>query len=310
MATRPRLSILVPAYNVESYVREALDSALAQIGTSVEIVVVDDGATDGTPAIVDEYAAAHPDRIVLVRQANRGLAGARNTALARATGDYVGLLDADDLWEPERSARCVEYLDAHPDAAAVTTDAWLLHDRTPTDLRYYGDHFRGGFPAPEAQLAEIAEHNFVFVGAVVRRSVLARIGGFDERLRRAEDYDLWCRLLLSGGRFGYLDEPLARYRLRADSLSANADAQWEAHLSVVTKHFDALLAAGVRPDATTCDALARRFSAGGDRRRAAAAFRAAARTTVWQDPSRGARLLALALRSFVTTPGRATPDGS
>ncbi len=310
MATEPRVSILVPAYNVEHYVQEALDSALAQEGVAVEVVVIDDGSTDGTARILDAYAASHPDTIVLVRQDNRGLAGARNTGLAHARGEFVGLLDADDSWSPHHALRCVELLDADPSVGVVTTDSYLLEEREPTDRRYYADHLGIEFPPAVRQLPTIAERNFVFVGAVVRRALLRKHGGFDEALRRAEDYDLWCRLLLAGVRFGYVDEPLGHYRLRSDSLSANRAAQWEAHLAVVAKHFDALVESDALPDATTSDALARRFSAVGDRRRAAAAFRAAARRTSRRSLDRRLRLDALALRALVTSPGRAAPDES
>jgi len=94
------VSVIMPAYNVEPFVGDALNSALAQTTRNLEVVVVDDGSTDGTGRVVAEIARQDP-RVRLVHQQNRGLAGARNTALAAARGDVFALLDSDDLWEPE-----------------------------------------------------------------------------------------------------------------------------------------------------------------------------------------------------------------
>ncbi len=274
----PLLSIIIPAYNVAAYVREAVDSALAQTYPNVEVVVVDDGSTDDTSAILDSYG----DRIVLIRQRNRGLAGARNSGIAAARGDLLGWLDADDVWFPTRAQEAVDYLVARPDIAAVTTDALLIDGETYSNRRYYGDYFKGAFPDPSAQLAAMVEHNFMFVGAVVRTRLLRKYGGFDEALRRSEDYDLWIRLLLGGERFGRIDVPLAAYRLRSDSLSANAEAQWEAHLSVIDKHVRAIRSANVRPPATVSYDLAKIAAATGESGLAASLYFDCLRSTSWQ----------------------------
>ena len=265
----PLLSIVIPAYDVAPYVREAVDSALAQTHPHVEVVVVDDGSTDSTGSILESYG----DRIVLIQQQNRGLAGARNTGIAHATGSYLGWLDADDIWYPQRAQLAIDYLESHPGVAAVTTDAYILDGSTITDRQYYRDFLKRGFPAPQDQLSTMIDHNFMFVGTIVRASVMRRYGGFDETLRRSEDYDLWMRLLLGGQRFGLIDEPLASYRVRPDSLSASKQAQWEAHLDVVSKHIAAIRRAGLVAPATVSWALARRAGVLGKSRNAASFYR-------------------------------------
>jgi glycosyltransferase involved in cell wall biosynthesis len=95
----PTVSVITPAFNAAPYVRETLDSVLAQTFTDFEVIVVDDGSTDETAAIVDWYAQRDP-RVRVVRQANRGIAAARNTAIAHARGRFLALLDSDDLWFP------------------------------------------------------------------------------------------------------------------------------------------------------------------------------------------------------------------
>ncbi len=289
MTPRPPLvSVIIPAYNAERYVAEAIDSALAQTYPAVEVVVVNDGSTDGTEAVIAQYG----DRVVSVKQSNRGLAGARNTGLAHARGTLIALLDADDIWLANRLERLVVRLIDEPDLGVVTSDAWLLRDDTRTTERYYADHLGRTFPEPGDQREAIIDGNFVFVGAVLHRRLLDQHGGFHDLLRRAEDYELWCRLIRNGVRFGYVDEPLAWYRLRADSLSADVVAQWEAHLSAVDPHFDAIVRRGRCASATLAFAVARRREAAGDHRGAGRAYRAAA-TATDVPLARRARLLAL-----------------
>ena len=194
-----------------------------------------------------------------------------------------------------RDAPVAEYLQAQPEVGIVTTDAWILADDTLTTRRYYADHLGSAFPAAGDQLRTVAAHNFVFVGAVVRREVFDRIGTLDESLRRAEDYDLWCRALLAGERIGLVDEPLAQYRVRPDSLSANREAQWDAHLTVLAKHIEALASQGVFVEPTAAYDLAHRAAAAGERRIAARRYRIAAKGV---PPLRAARLYAAALRAY------------
>ena len=290
----PKLSIVIPAYNVAPYVRAAIDSALEQTYRSVEVVVVDDGSTDETSEILDSYG----DRIVLVRQANRGFAGARNTGIAHASGELLGWLDADDIWLPTRSQQCVDLLNAHPELAAVTTDAFILEGDTPTERRYYGDLYRHGFPTSDQQLPTIVERNFMFVGAVARAALVRDVGSFTESLRRSEDYDLWMRLLLAGERFGLIPEPLAQYRVRPDSLSANAHAQWDAHLTVVERNGAGIRAAGLRPPAGVSYDVARRCAARHASRESAVWYREAMRATPPSSVMSRAKLAGQSLRQL------------
>jgi glycosyltransferase involved in cell wall biosynthesis len=212
----PAVTVIMPAYNVAPYVGAALRSALAQSFADFEIVVVDDGSTDGTADVVSRCAAGDP-RVRLVRQPNRGLAGARNTALRMARGELFALLDSDDLWEPGFLEEQVATLQAQPEVDIVTGNGWIMGGPQDGELaRPCPD------PRPQPDLASILGDEFsVFIMSVFRRRVYEIVGCFDESLRTNEDYDFWLRAAISGCRFLRNDRPLGHYRVRADSLSAN-----------------------------------------------------------------------------------------
>jgi teichuronic acid biosynthesis glycosyltransferase TuaG len=212
----PLISVIVPVYNGAEYVAAAVESALAQTVRELEVVIVDDGSTDTTPAIAAELAA-RDSRVVVVRQANRGLAGARNTALRHARGSYVGFLDADDLWLPQKLERQVPYL--RP-GAIVYGDAQLVDDAGEA-LGRLSKHL----DIEVADFDVLLSHNVIpVVTAVVDRTLL--VDPFAEELRSAEDWHLWLRLAAAGHTFTYIPEPLAVYRIRAGALSS--DPAWMA----------------------------------------------------------------------------------
>ncbi len=294
-AELPLVSVLIPAYNVECYVADAIESALAQTYPKVEIVVVNDGSTDHTTAAIAPYR----DRIVYVEQENRGLAGARNTGIRAASGSVLALLDADDLWLPERLERCIPILTARPEIGLVTSDAYVIDETVRTTKRCYGDRRRYPFPAREdEQLDEIARRNFLFISVVFRRELVERCGSFDESMQRAEDYELWTRFLLSGSRAAFVPDPLGYYRVRAGSLSASKQ-QWGAHLSVLERHLPELWARGARGRARDVFEIGEMLAARGERRAAITFFRRAmtGEDVSWGDRFRfaGSALRTLAL---------------
>jgi glycosyltransferase involved in cell wall biosynthesis len=267
MATRPLCTLVVPCYNVERYVADALDAALAQTYRPLEVVVVNDGSTDGTRCVIEPYLV-HSE-IVYVEQENRGLAGARNRGIREARGEFIGLLDADDLWMPGKVERGVNFLSEHPDVGWVTTDCYLMDEDVRTTDRYYGTFVPDVFPTrPEEQLAYIAQRNFMSVAVLIRRALFDEFGLFDETLRRSEDYDLWMRFLLGGSSVGRIAEPLGWYRLRDDSLSADALPQWETHLTVLERYLPELWRRGVHAPARECHDIVRRLAREGKRREA------------------------------------------
>jgi glycosyltransferase involved in cell wall biosynthesis len=214
---KPRVSVIMPAYNAEAYIAQSIESVLAQTCTDYELIIVNDGSTDGTAAMVDGYVRARPDKIRVITQTNRGLAAARNAAMREAAGRIFALLDSDDEWAPAFLAEQLRILDAEPDVEIVTGNAYNRGGREDgRTARPFPD------PRPAPGLLEIlADETAVFVMAVFRRQVADAIGGFDEDFRTNEDYDFWIRAARAGFRFRRNPRPLGWYRRHAASLSAN-----------------------------------------------------------------------------------------
>lgn len=212
----PAVSVIMPAYNVERYVEEALRSALTQTFPDLEVLVVDDGSTDRTADVVRPIAAVD-SRVRLIQQENRGLAGARNTALRAARAPLLALLDSDDVWLPEFLEQQVTILRSRPEVDIVTGNGRCLGG--PHDGRLARPC---PDPRPVPDLASIiGDERSVFIMSVFRRRVYDTIGPFDETMRTNEDYDFWLRAAMAGFRFARNDTPLGLYRVRVDSLSAN-----------------------------------------------------------------------------------------
>ena len=232
-STAPRVTALVPAYNAAAWLAETLDSALAQSFRDFEVVVVDDGSSDATGAIADRYAAQHPERIRVIHQANAGLPAARNAAIAAARGEYLALLDADDVWRPDHLQRAVAALDADPGLGLVHANIERI-DAEGRTIEVCGPRWRG-VADPYAALALRLEH-VSCPTAVFRRSAVEAVGGFDLRFTGlgCEDRDLWLRIV---ERFGirYLDHVTAGYRMHGGSMSANHERMGKARQCLLDK---------------------------------------------------------------------------
>jgi glycosyltransferase involved in cell wall biosynthesis len=226
----PAISIVMPAYNVEPYVGDAIRSALAQTFSDFELIVVDDGSRDGTADVVKDLAS-RDSRIQLVQQSNRGLAGARNSALRAARGEFFALLDSDDLWEPSFLEEQFAVLRARGEVDIVTGNGWYLGGAKHGQVARPSPDPR---PAPDLA-AIIGDEWSVFIMSVFRRRVYTTIGPFDESMRSNEDYDFWLRAAVAGFTFARHDRPLGHYRVRNDSLSASDVRMLRGILHVYTK---------------------------------------------------------------------------
>ncbi len=225
----PQVSVVIPAYNACKYIAETLDSALNQTSHSFEIIVVDDGSTDGTHAVVEKYR----DRgVVLLRQSNAGPPAARNRALSVARGKYVALLDSDDLWEPDYLQTMVNFLDLNPEVSIAFPDTLFFGES-----KFVGRRFQEVYPpCPPITFAKVAGLiSHVSVDATLRREVFTRVGLFDEQMLGTEDFDLWLRALHAGCRIEPVPKVLVHYRRHASNLSFKSTVMYTSALKTLDK---------------------------------------------------------------------------
>ena len=212
--TSPRITVALSVYNNARYLAQALDSILAQTFADFELVIVDDGSTDGSAAIIDRYAATDP-RIRVIRQANQGLVASLNHIIAVARGPYIARMDGDDVALPERFARQVGFLDANPDHGVIGTQIWTIDTR---------GHHRSAQPVDHPLSADVIAAALTTASplchpsVMMRRDVLEAAGGYRPAYRHCEDYDLWLRLA-ERTRIANLPDRLHLYRYSPSQVS-------------------------------------------------------------------------------------------
>ncbi|HRW06591.1 MAG TPA: glycosyltransferase [Caldilineaceae bacterium] len=222
------ISVVIPTYNHERFLVDALDSVLSQSYPYIEIIVVDDGSTDNTPAVMTRYG----NRVRYIRQENRGLSGARNTGIQASQGEYIALLDADDFWENNYLREVHAALVADSGLGAVHTGMRFV------DAEGNPQAQPGTATVPADQMYErLLDGEFFAPSAVlVRRTVLAAVGLFDLDLRASEDWEIWLRVSRAY-RFGGIAKPLLNYRVHGSNMSGNPEQMLRYQLLTLVKHF-------------------------------------------------------------------------
>lgn len=206
----PKITVVIPCFNMGAFLEEAVDSVLAQTMQGFEIVIVDDGSTD--EATVKLLGGARWPKTVVHRTENRGPSAARNTGIQRSTGKYLCCLDADDLLEPTCLEKTSRVLDELPDVAIA--GFWY---------RTFGEEEEDRTPAA-CTLEDILGECILRPSALFRREVWLRCGGFDERFRKGyEDWDFWIGVMERGGRAHIVQEFLFRQRVRERSRNTESD---------------------------------------------------------------------------------------
>lgn len=215
----PSFAIVITAYEAAGTIAAAVESALAQTRPAEELIVVDDGSRDDLAGALAPYM----DRIELVRRENGGGAAARNTGAAAARSDFMAVLDADDAYHPRRLEAIAALAEERPELDLLTTDARLLANGEPVGTFATFTPF-----AWENQRTAIFWTCFVGGWPAIKLSRLEGIGGFDEQMRIAYDWDCWLRCILDGAGAGFVDKPYYDYVLHQGSLSASrAPSLWE-----------------------------------------------------------------------------------
>jgi glycosyltransferase involved in cell wall biosynthesis len=214
----PLVSVVIASYNHDRFLRQNLDSVLAQTHRDLEIVAVDDGSTDGSLATLQEYASQHPGRVRVFahpQRENRGIYATLNRAIAEARGEYIAVQGSDDAWLPRKLERQLEAFAADPAVGAVYAQAYLV-DQSGAHLRTAGQAQVYGRVADDL-VATLLEYNVVPAMSIVYRAVLVPSPAFAEDLLYA-DWDLNLRLALRTRMVG-IAEPLVLYRRHAGAVT-------------------------------------------------------------------------------------------
>jgi glycosyltransferase involved in cell wall biosynthesis len=229
MNYKPKVTVAIPAYNAMEYLPETLKSVLNQTYPDFEVIIVNDGSTDN---IVEWFTGIKDPRVKLISQINRGLAGARNTGIENARGEYIALVDADDVWESTKLEKQIRLLDDDDDLEVTYTWASLINEKGESIGKIHKTEIEGKI------WEQLLERNPIKPSSVVlRRSCFDRVGLFDENLRSfVEDWDMWLRLAKLYS-FRAVKEPLLYYRERSSSVSKNWDAMQKSYQIVIEKAF-------------------------------------------------------------------------
>jgi teichuronic acid biosynthesis glycosyltransferase TuaG len=231
----PLVSIIIPAHNAAELIHEALQSVRQQTYPHWQVIVVEDGTQDGTEAIVQTFAqGVGVGKVHYIRHAiNQGVSAARNTALAAATGQYIALLDHDDIWKPEHLEKLVTRLE-QTGADFAYAPAEFFVSLTDEGMGIHGPQAAEWSEFPHS----LFNRSYIPVSAVVmRKTALARVGGFDTQLKKVEDLDYWLRCVEAGMHFEYVAEATNGYRQRnPKAMTADKSSILEWHARVLRKH--------------------------------------------------------------------------
>ena len=226
----PRISVIIPAYKTAHLIAGCLDTVMAQTFQEFETIVVNDGSPD-TPEL-EKVLQPYMGRIVYILQPNKRAAGARNTAIQQARGEFLAFLDSDDSWLPNHLASQMKLVDADPSLDLVYSNALVVGN--PGEWEFMEKCPSSGQASFTSLIVERCQIPISTV--VVRKQALLKAGMFDEKLPRCDDYDMWVRTAFHGAKIGYSRQIQARLNAgRPDSLSLERSKMVEAYWNILEK---------------------------------------------------------------------------
>ena len=232
----PTVEVIVPAFNAAPFLAAALDSVISQSFTDWRILLVDDGSTDETAEIVASYAERLGPRLKYIHQGNAGLPAARNAAIRHAKGEYLALLDADDVWLP---CRLTETLKVFARSKAIGLTYGFIDGIDPEGRIV--NTFATPSRHPEGHIARyiyMRENDLPCPSITFRRACVEEVGNFDETMRATEDRDLWLRIALRY-EVALVREVIAQYRTSPMAMTSDPERMFQAQLRFVEKHYGA-----------------------------------------------------------------------
>lgn len=224
----PQVSVIIPTYNYGHFIKEAIKSVLSQSYSDLEVIVVDDGSADGTRNII---SSIKDSRISYIYQVNQGLASARNSGIEIASGEYIGFLDADDIWMPNKLELQLSRFKKRSDVGLVYTGYEVIDDSGTYIVTRKAHKIEGDL------ISQLILGNIVSGSAttsLVRRKCFEMVGLFDESLISCEDWDMWLRIA-SVWDFDCIDQPLAKIRIHGGNMTCDPRLMEKGLFSVIEK---------------------------------------------------------------------------
>jgi glycosyltransferase involved in cell wall biosynthesis len=227
---KPLVSVVIASYNMAKYLPLAVQSVLNQSYGNFEVIIIDDGSTDDTRVKVDQFLS--DERVRYFYQDNKGQAVAKNRGIQESKGDLIAILDADDLWLPEKLAKQIPCFTLSPDIGVVYTNVEFIDGTGASlgvsDRRYYSGKISG----------QLLIDNFVTLSSVmVRRECFEKVGIFDEQYPMGIDYDLWLRMSAHYA-FHYLDDITFQYRIWPGQMSHNYKKRFECAIKIMNSFLE------------------------------------------------------------------------
>jgi len=242
MKNNPLVSVIIPAYNHEMYIEEALQSVINQTYKNIEFIVIDDGSTDRTAEIIEKFIKNNQDEnIQFIRKQNEGICKTMNRGLAMATGDYVAFLASDDKWIENKLEAQIDFMENNKNIGLVCSDAYFTKFNQDTNLKWSNykagmdQYFKKGIQNCNMHEVLLARPLLCAVTVMLRREIFNEVDYFDEQLP-GEDTDMWLRVARQYP-IGYINQPLVYYRMHGTNVSNNNLKLIRGFLAIMRKHF-------------------------------------------------------------------------
>ena len=237
------VSVIMPAFNHELYIEEALQSIGNQTHKNIELIVINDGSTDRTAQMIEEYIKKNSDKnIKYLNKRNEGVCKTLNKGLEISTGDYIAFLASDDLWLPDRLAIQLEFMENNKNIGMVFADTWFLNFTSKTNSKWSDykpqikNYFKNGIQNTDLYALLLTQPLVPALTVLIRKQVLLEVGFFDEDLVY-EDHDLWLRIAMNYP-VGYIHQPLAFYRIHGANISNDTGFMIRGMFQTVKKHLN------------------------------------------------------------------------
>jgi glycosyltransferase involved in cell wall biosynthesis len=225
----PKVSVIIPVYNSERFIKETIESVLNQTCQDFEIIIIDDGSIDKSAEIIKSFTDR---RILYIYQKNEGVSAARNKGISASKGEYIAFLDHDDLWLPKKLEEQISVLRADSEIGLVYSDCYYVNIEKEMMKRF----FEQSKPYRGAVFPEFFMSNFIpCLTAVVRKDVFKKVGLFNPGFSISEDYDLFLRIA-ELFKVEYIDMPLAKYRIHETNFSKNIILTHREEIEILSKY--------------------------------------------------------------------------